>query len=78
MSESTKPMEWMPFGEGRRRCLGERLAMTEMKIFLAMLAQKVVKYELVNNLYQNRVLQWQVDTPLAKPADGVECTFVPV
>lgn len=78
MSESTKPMEWMPFGEGRRRCIGERLAMTEMKIFLAMLARKVAKYELVNSIDQNRPLQWQTDTALARPAGGVECTFVPI
>lgn len=78
MSESTKPMEWMPFGEGRRRCIGERLAMTEMKIFLAMLARKIDKYELVNSVDQNRPLQWQTDTALARPAGGVECTFVPI
>ncbi|KAL3795357.1 hypothetical protein HJC23_009530 [Cyclotella cryptica] len=76
MSESTKPMEWMPFGEGRRRCIGERLAMTEMKIFLAIFARKVAKYELVNNIDQSLAVQWQTDTTLARPAGGVECTLV--
>lgn len=78
MSESTRPIEWIPFGEGRRRCIGERLAMTEMKIFLAMLARKVARYELVNDIDQNHAIQWQTDTTLARPADGVECALVPV
>lgn len=39
----------MPFGSGGRRCIGERLAYAEMKIFLSMLARKV-DYELVNEI----------------------------
>lgn len=32
---------WMPFGDDTRRCLGERLAMTEIKAFLATLANRL-------------------------------------
>ena len=39
LDESTQPLNWMPFGSGGRRCIGERLAYAEMKIFLSMLAR---------------------------------------
>ena len=34
------PYTWRPFGSGNRNCLGQRLAITEMKIFMAMLLRK--------------------------------------
>lgn len=66
--ESTKPSSWMPFGDGRRRCIGERLAMAEMKVFLAMLARKV-DYELVTN--NGSGISWKPNTAMARPLDGV-------
>ena len=74
LSETTKPQQWMPFGDGRRRCIGERLGMTEMKVFLAMLARKVVKYELLNKSEGRRGIEWQTNTAMARPVN-VEYTF---
>eukprot|EP00985_Skeletonema_marinoi_P025203 scaffold18263_cov71-Skeletonema_marinoi.AAC.2 len=48
LDETTKPSEWMPFGEGGRRCIGERLGMAEMKVLLGMMARKIDRYDLVN------------------------------
>ena len=39
-SDQIVPYTWRPFGAGNRKCLGERLAMTEMKIFMAMFLRK--------------------------------------
>jgi cytochrome P450 len=75
LSEDTKPKEWMPFGDGRRRCIGERLGMTEMKVFLAMLARKVSKYELVNKIDSEHRIEWQTNNAMARPANA-ECTLV--
>ena len=69
--EATKPSVWLPFGEGGRRCLGERLAMTEMKIFLATLARKV-DYDLVNVKSPDDEIKWKKMTAMARPLDGVE------
>jgi cytochrome P450 len=75
LSESTKPKEWMPFGDGRRRCIGERLGMTEMKVFLSMLARKVAKCELVNTIDADHEIVWQKGNAMARPANA-ECTLV--
>ena len=69
LDDETKPSEWMGFGEGQRRCLGERLAMCEMKIFLASLARKVDEYTLANG--DNEIL-WNPISVMARPSDGVE------
>ena len=69
--EATKPSVWLPFGEGGRRCLGERLAMTEMKIFLATLARKV-DYDLVNVKSLDDEIKWKKMTAMARPLDGAE------
>lgn len=69
--EATKPSVWLPFGEGGRRCLGERLAMTEMKIFLATLARKV-DYDLVNIKSLDDEIKWKKMTAMARPLDGAE------
>ena len=69
LDDETKPSEWMGFGEGQRRCLGERLAMCEMKIFLASLARKVNGYALANG--GNDII-WKPISVMARPSDGVE------
>lgn len=74
LDESTKPLEWIPFGEGRHRCIGERLAMAEMKVSLAMLARKV-DYSLMNS---SDSIAWKTDTIMARPSDGVEVRASPV
>lgn len=62
----------MPFGSGGRRCIGERLAYAEMKIFLSMLARKV-DYELVNEIKSDddSAILWKRNTAMARPLDGV-------
>lgn len=65
---ATKPSEWMPFGSGARRCLGENLAMTEMKVFLATLARRV-DYDLVGSTDE---ILWKRMSVMPRPLDGVE------
>ena len=68
LDESTKPGEWMPFGDGRRRCIGERLAWAEMKVILSILARRVEDYELVND---DCGTKWKPEAFLSRPLDGV-------
>lgn len=71
LDETTKPTEWMPFGEGGRRCLGERLAMAEMKVFLGTMVRKLDKFDLVN-LQGDDAVVWKTNTIMARPQDGTE------
>jgi len=71
LDEATKPAEWIPFGEGGRRCIGERLGMAEMKVFLAMMARKLDRYDLVN-VHGDDDIVWKTNTVMARPADGTE------
>ena len=77
LNDETKPSEWMGFGEGKRRCLGERLALCEMKIFLATLARKVDHYDLrkTGTGTDGKIL-WKTDSIMARPSDGVEVMSV--
>lgn len=77
LNDETKPSEWMGFGEGKRRCLGERLALCEMKIFLATLARKVDHYDLrkTGTGTEGKIL-WKTDSIMARPSDGVEVMSV--
>jgi cytochrome P450 len=38
VDSATKPLQWMLLGSGPCHCLGENLAMMEMKVFIATLA----------------------------------------
>eukprot|EP00567_Pseudictyota_dubia_P002363 CAMPEP_0197464174 /NCGR_PEP_ID=MMETSP1175-20131217/63792_1 /TAXON_ID=1003142 /ORGANISM="Triceratium dubium, Strain CCMP147" /LENGTH=544 /DNA_ID=CAMNT_0043000119 /DNA_START=227 /DNA_END=1861 /DNA_ORIENTATION=+ len=69
LDPARKPAEFMGFGEGGRRCLGERLAYTEMKIFLATLARKM-DFDLVASP-EDEVL-WNKDAFMSRPIDGTE------
>ena len=75
LNDDTRPSEWMGFGEGKRRCLGERLALCEMKVFLASLVRKVDGYDLRNNGADGKIL-WKTDSIMARPSDGVEVVSV--
>jgi len=53
LDATTRPSrgnDFIPFGVGPRKCPGGLLAMTEMKIFLAVMARHIEKYELVTDL----------------------------
>jgi cytochrome P450 len=58
----------MGFGEGGRRCVGERLAMTEMKVFLSTLARRV-DFDLVRS---NDEVLWNKNAFMSRPIDGTE------
>lgn len=75
LNDETRPSEWMGFGEGKRRCLGERLALCEMKILLATLARKVDDYDLRKTGTDGKIL-WKTDSIMARPSDGVEVVSV--
>ncbi|KAL7470901.1 hypothetical protein ACHAXS_011183 [Conticribra weissflogii] len=77
LDETTKPQAWMPFGAGRRRCIGEKLGMTEMKVFLSMLARKV-DYDLVNEVGPDDTFLWKTKSVLARPLDGVKVRARPL
>lgn len=70
----TKPSQWLPFGSGARRCLGENLAMTEMKVFLAMLARRV-DYDLLS---PSDEILWKRMSAMPRPLDGVVVAPRPV
>ena len=75
LNDETRPSEWMGFGEGKRRCLGERLALCEMKVFLASLVRKVNGYDLRSTGAEGKIL-WKTDSIMARPSDGVEVVSV--
>ncbi|WP_036488251.1 cytochrome P450 [Myxosarcina sp. GI1] len=60
---------YIPFGGGRRRCLGENLARLEMKIFAAILIREY-DWELTKN--QNLKI---VQTPFPHPRSGLKVNF---
>jgi cytochrome P450 len=62
------PEEYIPWGYGVRRCVGERLAMAEMKIFLATLARHI-DFELVQG-DKSRAFNFQKKSFMTKPEDG--------
>ena len=71
LDSATKPSVFMGFGEGGRRCLGERLAMTEMKVFLATMARRV-DFDLVRSA-DEKVL-YNKNAFMSRPIDGTEIT----
>lgn len=60
---------YIPYGGGRRRCLGESLASLEIKIFAVNLIRKY-SWELVEN--QNLEIDWY---PVPRPKDGLKVHF---
>jgi len=71
LDSATKPSVFMGFGEGGRRCLGERLAMTEMKVFLATMARRV-DFDLVRSADEE--ILYNKNAFMSRPIDGTEIT----
>ena len=44
----TRPKAFIPFGVGRRICLGEKLATADLFLVLVRLLQKTANYQIVN------------------------------
>mmetsp|Transcript_18986 Transcript_18986/g.28318 ORF Transcript_18986/g.28318 Transcript_18986/m.28318 type:complete len:594 (-) Transcript_18986:113-1894(-) len=77
LDEATKPSEYMPWGEGRRRCVGERLALAEMKIFLSLLARRIPDFEPINKIGPKDAPLWKTNTLMARPLDGMAIRIQP-
>ncbi len=76
LDKTTRPMDvdYIPFGNGPRYCLGANLAMTEMKVFLAVLARKAT-FDLVGVDTDN--VEWKRTDLIAVPKDGVVMSVKP-
>jgi cytochrome P450 len=70
LKSETTPQEWMPFGMGARRCLGERLAMTEMKVFMASLVRRITDFDLIG-VDSAKDVKWKKNSLIPIPEDGV-------
>jgi len=57
-SDQLIPFTWRPFGSGNRVCIGQRLAMTEMKIFTAMLVRKFKIHQTGNTKMEHMLGGW--------------------
>jgi cytochrome P450 len=73
MDETTRPgQEFIPFGVGPRYCLGADLALVEMKIFLAMLARSIPKFDLVYpKVTASNEIAWREKALIPVPDKGV-------
>ncbi len=63
------PYSYIPFGAGRRECLGKELALLEIKIFAALLLRKY-EWELIPS--QNLKLSF---VPFPRPLDNLKVNF---
>lgn len=76
LEESTAPStDFVPFGAGPRFCLGSNLALTEMKVFLAVFARKVADFALaIEERREGAILKWKRMSIIPKVVDGVPVT----
>lgn len=69
LCKETRPTDhYMPFGAGPRYCFGSKLAVAEIKTFLAvMMRSGVTDWDLVNPN-----VEWQPSTAIRSPSDGLQ------
>lgn len=68
LDKTTAPTsEYIPFGAGHRYCLGHHLATAEMRTFLAVMARKIERFDLLGDV---ETLEWK-EGVIATPKDGV-------
>lgn len=70
LDAKTKPIEYIPFGIGPRFCLGSELAMTEMKIFLAVLGRRLPEVKLLEPRL-GQPIEWKEKCLVPVPKNGV-------
>ena len=75
LSSETIPSDFIPFGAGPRYCLGAKLAMLEMKTFLAMFARRIPGFQLVGDGVDDTI-DWNPQSIIPKPANGVVVEIV--
>lgn len=66
LRNETRPKEFIPFGLGKRHCLGSYLASTELATFIATLARRV-DFDLLSSTED---VEWAPSTVIKKPLDG--------
>jgi len=68
----TRPdKDFIPFGTGSRKCVGESLAMMEMRIFISLFARRIDKFELLGAGSEKKSIYWNPASIIPKPFDGV-------
>jgi len=72
LNTKTRPeKDFIPFGIGSRRCLGESLAMMEMRVFISVFARRIDKFELLGVGSEQKAIRWKPTSIIPKPLDGV-------
>jgi len=78
LEDATRPTtDFIPMGAGPRYCLGSALAYAEMKVFVAILAQTVRKFELLPENFKKNTneVEWKRMSIIPKPLRGVPITI---
>lgn len=83
LSSETRPgKDYIPFGVGPRQCPGAFLALTEMKVFVSLLAREMPLFELIDMDYDpdlpiEQQIRWNKVSAMITPEDGVRIRVLP-
>lgn len=72
-AKETSPKEYMPWGTSHRLCAGLVLAMTEMKMFLAVFSRQIESFDLVDPTDVDNI-EWKFGA-INTPKKGVPITL---
>lgn len=68
----TRPeKDFIPFGIGSRRCLGEFLALMEIRVFISVFARRIDRFELLGVGSKQNAIRWNPRSIIPKPLDDV-------